>query len=144
MRPTFARGDGMSEPRAAFGYAWSPPDSGYLGAIILFDWPAERLTPQSYWLHLGNRIDRLIAAEGEAAWKLLEPVSRNEPWLAFERDIAHAGSLMAECGEWLRDRVHFPLGGIAAQELSHQPDMYEALTDDSLGEYIGRLYAGAA
>lgn len=133
----------MSERRHPFGFAWSPPEAGYLGAILLVQWPIERLTAPTYWNALAERINRLVAQEDDD-WRrrLLEAVRVNEPWVD-DRQTATIGSVLVEASEWLRDRVHFPRDGVPAAELRHQPETYESLIDDRLEAYVAELYCPA-
>jgi hypothetical protein len=135
--------DGAAMPVSArYTFAWTPSGSGSLGSIMLRRKPEGRLTAATYWNALGERIDRMIAAEDPSeASRILDLVWRNEP-AAIGSRVADAGSVMAEWSEWLRDRVRFPRGGVAPGDLIHEPETLAHLLsgEDRLEDYVATLY----
>lgn len=132
----------MSEDQSPYTFAWSPPAYGYFGAIMLHRKPSERLTRDTYQLALAARINRLVADEDESdVREILRPLERNEPWMNIA-PIATLGERLVENSDWLHTHVSFPLGGIPASELEHEPETLEWLLsgDDSLEGFVANLY----
>lgn len=134
-----SREAGLDQP---FSFAWAPPESdSYLGGILLKGQPTRHFDSLNYQTALADRIGRLINEEEPGvARELLRRVEREDTGVLFS-SIRAAPAAIVEWSQWLHDRVHFPLGGLPADKLQHDPELMVLLQeDDSLEAYLNRLY----
>ncbi|MEX2643839.1 MAG: hypothetical protein WD270_10320 [Acetobacterales bacterium] len=123
--------------------AWSPPDSkSGLGAVLLPAAPGRNsLTPAQYRFALIGRIDRLVAKEPkERAARLLRVVEEAEGLDVASRPET-AGEILVEYSDILTAMVQQPLAPVAGP-LEHDPDAMAMLQEETLEEFLNRLYEG--
>lgn len=127
----------------SYTFAWTAPGSGCLGSIMMRQKPSGRLMGATYWNALGERINRMIAAEGRGgAIRILREWDRSDTLGIDENHIERAGFVVVEFSERLRERVQFPRDGVPAGGLIHQPETLEYLLsgEDRLEDFVIALY----